>query len=64
MWKRRHSQKARNSWTPSKPREEYQMDLAFFDMEHDTYIRALFMIVPFTKYASASPVETKQPDDI
>jgi hypothetical protein len=56
--------KGYNSWTPSKPHEEYQMDLAFFDMENDKYIGALFMIDPFTKYAAATPFETKQPDEI
>jgi len=56
--------KGYNSFVANKPREEYQMDLAFFDMNDDKYIGALFMIDIFTKYAVAIPFKTKQTPEI
>ena len=56
--------KGYNSFVAEKPREEYQMDLAFFDMNDDKYIGALFMIDIFTKYAVAIPFKTKQTHEI
>ena len=40
------------------------MDLAFFDMQDEKYIGALFMIDIFTKFAVAIPFKTKQPHEI
>ena len=56
--------KGYNSFVANHPREEYQMDLAFFDMNDDKYIGALFMIDIFTKYAVAVPFKTKQTHEI
>ena len=58
--------KGYNSWVPSHPREEYQMDLAFFpdDDEDEKYQGVLFMIDPFSKYASGYPFKSKQPYEI
>ena len=58
--------KGYNTWVPSRPREEYQMDLAFFpdDDEDEKYQGVLFMIDPFSKYASGYPFKSKQPNEI
>jgi hypothetical protein len=53
-----------NSFVVDKPKIEYQMDLAFFDMNDPVYIGALCMIDIFTKYASVMPFKTKKPDEI
>ena len=53
--------KGYNSFVAEKPYEEFQMDLAFFDMDDDTYIGALVMIgIFFTKFAAAIPFKTKK----
>jgi hypothetical protein len=56
--------KGYNSFVADKPYEEFQMDLAFFDMKDPVYIGALVMIDIFTKYATAVPFKTKQPDEL
>ena len=56
--------KGYNSFTADHAKQEYQMDLAFFDMQDETYIGALFMIDIFTKLAVAIPFKTKQPHEI
>ena len=53
-----------NSFVADRPYEEFQMDLAFFDMKDPVYIGALVMIDIFTKYATAVPFKTKQPDEL
>jgi hypothetical protein len=53
-----------NSFVAEKPRQEYQMDLAFFDMNDEKYIGALFMIDIFTKFAVAIPFKTNQTHEI
>ena len=56
--------KGYNSFVAEKPYEEFQMDLAFFDMDDDKYIGALVMIDIFTKFAAAVPFKTKKPEEI
>ena len=56
--------KGYNSFTADHKMQEYQMDLAFFDMQDEKYIGALFMIDIFTKFAVAIPFKTKQPHEI
>ena len=56
--------KGYNSFVAQKPYEEFQMDLAFFDMKDPVYIGALVMIDIFTKYATAVPFKTKQPEEL
>ena len=56
--------KGYNSFVAEKPYEEFQMDLAFFDMKDPTYIGALVMIDIFTKYATALPFKTKLPEEV
>ena len=56
--------KGYNSFVADKPYEEFQMDLAFFDMKDPVYIGALTMIDIFTKYSTAIPFKTKQPGEL
>ena len=56
--------KGYNSFVAEKPYEEFQMDLAFFDMDDDKYIGALVMIDIFTKFAAAIPFQTEKPEEI
>ena len=56
--------KGYNSFTADHAKQEYQMDLGFFDMQDEKYIGALFMIDIFTKFAVAIPFKTKQPHEI
>ena len=56
--------KGYNSFIADHAKQEYQMDLGFFDMQDEKYIGALFMIDIFTKFAVAIPFKTKQPHEI
>jgi hypothetical protein len=56
--------KGYNSFTADHAKQDYQMDLAFFDMQDEKYIGALFMIDIFTKFAVAIPFKPKQPHEI
>ena len=56
--------KGYTSFVADHAKQEYQMDLAFFDMEDPDYIGCLCMIDIYTKYAAAVPFKTKQPREI
>jgi transposase InsO family protein len=57
-----------NSYVAKKPKEEYQMDLMFFrDLDRETeakYEGALLMVDIFTKYCWATPIRSKETEDI
>ena len=50
-----------NSFIASKPYEEFQMDLCFFnDLKPKDFVGALLMVDIFTKYISVIPIVNKQ----
>ena len=53
-----------NSFVVDKPFEEFQMDLAFFDMKDEKYVGALIMVDIFTKYCCAIPFKSNEQDEI
>jgi hypothetical protein len=57
-----------NSFIPDRPKQEYSIDLAFFnDLKTDEdrkFSTCMFCIDPFDKYAAAVPLKSKQPPDI
>jgi hypothetical protein len=56
-----------NSWIADRPKQEYQVDLAFFENlktdEDRKFKTCMFMIDPFDKYAVAVPLKSKQDAD-
>ena len=54
-----------NSFIANKFRDEYQIDLCFFnENEDDEYNIGLVIIDIFSKYATLVPTTSKQPQDI